>query len=213
MALSQGNSTFAEVPSTLTALTQLIDAQSPNTKPLTTLFERLQPLVTTATPVLTNFSQAIRRPGANNDLTELVRGAAGARQGADDGLTQQRAGAAGIGADHRLLRPLLPRAAGARCARSVRPAPTTTPTATTRASARSSPTFKLGANNNLTPASSAAGARRSEDRPAAPLPGRGHPARGRRLLAVHRQRPAQLRPDGDTEMNRRRRGSLAGARS
>ncbi|MGO9248936.1 MAG: MlaD family protein [Solirubrobacteraceae bacterium] len=69
-ALNQGNKALAEVPSTLTSLTQLIDAQRPNTKALTTLFERLQPLVTTATPVLTNFSQAISRPGANNDLTE-----------------------------------------------------------------------------------------------------------------------------------------------
>ncbi len=69
-ALNQGNKALAEVPQTLTSLTQLIDAQRPNTKALTTLFAKLQPLVTTATPVLTNFSQAISRPGANNDLTE-----------------------------------------------------------------------------------------------------------------------------------------------
>jgi phospholipid/cholesterol/gamma-HCH transport system substrate-binding protein len=68
--LNQGNKTFAEVPPTLTALTQLINAQRPNTQALTTLFAKLRPLVTTATPVVTNLSQAISRPGANNDLTE-----------------------------------------------------------------------------------------------------------------------------------------------
>ena len=68
--LSQGNRAFAEVPPTLTALTQLTNAQRPNTKALTTLFERLRPLVTTATPVVSDFSQAISRPGADNDLTE-----------------------------------------------------------------------------------------------------------------------------------------------
>ena len=62
-----------------------------------------------------------------------------------------------------------------------------------------SPSFKLGANNNLTPASAQQALEGLTDRPAAPLPGRGHPALGRRLGAVHRQRPAQLRPHGDTK--------------
>ncbi len=70
ITLNRGNKTFAEVPSTLAALTRLINVQRPNTPALTTLFERLRPLVTTATPALTNFSQAISRPGANNDLTD-----------------------------------------------------------------------------------------------------------------------------------------------
>jgi len=68
--LRQGNKTFTELPPTLTALTRLVNAQQPNTQALTTLFARLRPLVTTATPVVTNFSQAISRPGANNDLTD-----------------------------------------------------------------------------------------------------------------------------------------------
>jgi phospholipid/cholesterol/gamma-HCH transport system substrate-binding protein len=70
LTLNQGNKTFTELPLTLSALTDFMNAQRPNTRALTTLFERLRPLVTTATPVLTNFSQAISRPGANNDLTE-----------------------------------------------------------------------------------------------------------------------------------------------
>ncbi len=55
------------------------------------------------------------------------------------------------------------------------------------------------------------GARRPEDRAAAALPRRGDPAGRRRLLAVRGRRTAQLRPDGDALMNRRR-NSLAAAR-
>jgi phospholipid/cholesterol/gamma-HCH transport system substrate-binding protein len=68
--LNEGNKTFTQLPPTLTALTNLVNAQQPNTKALTTLFARLRPLVTTATPVVSNFSQAISRPGTNNDLTD-----------------------------------------------------------------------------------------------------------------------------------------------
>ena len=70
VALDKGSKVFAEEPGTLAVLTQLIHAQQPNTRALTTLFTKLQPLVTTATPVVTDFSQAISRPGADNDLTE-----------------------------------------------------------------------------------------------------------------------------------------------
>jgi len=70
VALDKGSKVFAEEPGTLAVLTQLIHAQQPSTRALTTLFTKLQPLVTTATPVVTDFSQAISRPGADNDLTE-----------------------------------------------------------------------------------------------------------------------------------------------
>ena len=70
VTLNQGNKTLAELPPTLTALTQLVNAQKPNTQALTTIFAKLRPLVTTATPVVSNFSQAISRPGVENDLTE-----------------------------------------------------------------------------------------------------------------------------------------------
>ncbi len=73
VTLRQGNKTFAELPSSLTALTKLVQASRPTTKPLTKLLERLRPLLTTATPVVHNFSQAFSRPGADNDLTDLVR--------------------------------------------------------------------------------------------------------------------------------------------
>lgn len=70
LTLSRGNRTFAQIPSTLSALTRLINAQQPNTQALTTLFAKLRPLLVTATPVVGNLSQAISRPGPNNDLTD-----------------------------------------------------------------------------------------------------------------------------------------------
>jgi phospholipid/cholesterol/gamma-HCH transport system substrate-binding protein len=71
--LRQGNRTFAELPATFDALSELVKESRPTTKSLTTLLERLRPFVTTATPVVANFSQTFSRPGANNDLTDLVR--------------------------------------------------------------------------------------------------------------------------------------------
>jgi phospholipid/cholesterol/gamma-HCH transport system substrate-binding protein len=73
VTLRQGNRTFADLPATFSALKQLVDASKPTSKPLTTFFNKLRPLVTTATPVVGNFSQAFSRPGPNNDLTDLVR--------------------------------------------------------------------------------------------------------------------------------------------
>jgi phospholipid/cholesterol/gamma-HCH transport system substrate-binding protein len=71
-ALRQGNTTFAELPSTFDALKELVDASKPTSKPLTTLFQRLTPLVTTATTPVSEFAEAFNRPGPNNDLTDLA---------------------------------------------------------------------------------------------------------------------------------------------
>jgi phospholipid/cholesterol/gamma-HCH transport system substrate-binding protein len=73
LTLRQGNRTFADLPSTFAALKQLVDASKPTSVPLTKLFTKLRPLLTTGTPVVSNFSLAINRPGPNNDLTDLVR--------------------------------------------------------------------------------------------------------------------------------------------
>jgi phospholipid/cholesterol/gamma-HCH transport system substrate-binding protein len=77
VTLRQGSRTFAELPSTLGALKQFVDASKPTVKPLTTLFTRLKPLLTTATPVVKNFSQAFSRPGPNNDLTDFANAVPG----------------------------------------------------------------------------------------------------------------------------------------
>jgi len=71
--LQQGNRTFAELPSTFGALKELVDASKPTVGPLTTLLERLRGLVTTGTTPVHNFHLAFSRPGPNNDLTDLVR--------------------------------------------------------------------------------------------------------------------------------------------
>jgi phospholipid/cholesterol/gamma-HCH transport system substrate-binding protein len=73
VTLQQGNKTFAELPATFAALSELVKESRPTTKSLTTLVERLRPLLTKATPVVGNLSQAFSSPGANNDLTDLVR--------------------------------------------------------------------------------------------------------------------------------------------
>ncbi len=74
VTLRQGNKTFAELPSTFTALKALVDASKPTSKPLVTLFEHLRGLVLTATPAVHNFNEAFNKPGPNNDLTDLVKG-------------------------------------------------------------------------------------------------------------------------------------------
>lgn len=61
---------FELQPAALSALTRLFVAQTPHNPALATLFARLSSLATTATPALVNFSQAISRPGPSNDLTE-----------------------------------------------------------------------------------------------------------------------------------------------
>ena len=73
VTLRQGNRTFADLPSTFTALKKLVDASKPTVQPLSKLFSKLQPLLTTATPVVKSFALSFNRPGPNNDLTAYVR--------------------------------------------------------------------------------------------------------------------------------------------
>ena len=73
IALRQGNRTFADLPAAFSTLKALVDASKPTSKPLTTFFGRLTPLVSTATPVVHNFGLAFNRPGPNNDLTDFAR--------------------------------------------------------------------------------------------------------------------------------------------
>ncbi|HTY96398.1 MAG TPA: MlaD family protein [Solirubrobacteraceae bacterium] len=70
--LHEGNETFRELPPTLAALESLVNASRPTTKSLTELLEALRPLLHTATPVVKNFALSFSRPGKNNDLTELA---------------------------------------------------------------------------------------------------------------------------------------------
>jgi len=70
--LREGNRTFAELPSTLTALRRLVNVSRPNTKTLAPFFERLRPLLAGATQPLHELSVAISKPGPSNDLTDFA---------------------------------------------------------------------------------------------------------------------------------------------
>jgi phospholipid/cholesterol/gamma-HCH transport system substrate-binding protein len=72
-ALRAGNRTFAELPSTLGALTALVNVSKPDQKRLPLFFSRLRSLVEPATPVVRNFGLAFNRPGPDNDLTDAIR--------------------------------------------------------------------------------------------------------------------------------------------
>jgi phospholipid/cholesterol/gamma-HCH transport system substrate-binding protein len=71
-AFKEGNRTFARLPAALAALRKLVNVSKPNTKKLALFFERLDPLLKLATPVLRQLSTAISKPGPNNDLTEFA---------------------------------------------------------------------------------------------------------------------------------------------
>jgi phospholipid/cholesterol/gamma-HCH transport system substrate-binding protein len=73
IALRQGNRTFAQLPSAFGALTQLVNASKPTSKPDTIFFARLRSLLSTATVPTHNFSLSFSRPGPNNDLTDWAR--------------------------------------------------------------------------------------------------------------------------------------------
>jgi phospholipid/cholesterol/gamma-HCH transport system substrate-binding protein len=70
--LKEGNRTFEELPATLGDLRKLVDVSKPATKTLASFFAKLRPLVDAGTPVVGNFSDAISKPGAGNDLTEVA---------------------------------------------------------------------------------------------------------------------------------------------
>jgi phospholipid/cholesterol/gamma-HCH transport system substrate-binding protein len=72
VTLRHGNQTFENVPATFAALKELVDASKPTSRPLTTFFTKLRPVLTTGTPVVENFSLSFSRPGPNNDLTDYV---------------------------------------------------------------------------------------------------------------------------------------------
>lgn len=70
--LKQGNALFAQLPSTLEDLRSLVDVSKADTKELPTFFSRLRTLLPHATPVVSNFAQALSKPGQTNDLTEAA---------------------------------------------------------------------------------------------------------------------------------------------
>jgi phospholipid/cholesterol/gamma-HCH transport system substrate-binding protein len=68
----QGNRTFEELPGTLADLTKLVDVSKTNTKQLAPFFSKVRGLIGPTTPVVSDFDEAISKPGAANDLTEAA---------------------------------------------------------------------------------------------------------------------------------------------
>jgi phospholipid/cholesterol/gamma-HCH transport system substrate-binding protein len=71
--LRNANTTFVNLRSTLDDLDKLVDASKPVAPKLAPFFRQLRPLVTDAQPVIKDLRTLISRPGAGNDLIDLLR--------------------------------------------------------------------------------------------------------------------------------------------
>ena len=71
--LRQANTTFVNLRSTLDDLDPLVDASKPVAPKLAPFFKQLRPLVTGAKPTIEDLQTLISRPGADNDLIDLLR--------------------------------------------------------------------------------------------------------------------------------------------
>lgn len=82
VTLRKANTTFVNLRSTLDDLDVLVDASKPATKDLAPLLRQLRPLVRDARPTIADLSTLINSPGANNDLTDLLKKAPALNQAA-----------------------------------------------------------------------------------------------------------------------------------
>ncbi|HEX8123621.1 MAG TPA: MlaD family protein [Solirubrobacteraceae bacterium] len=71
--MRRANSTFVNLRATLTDLDVLVAESKPATRRLAPFFRELRPLVRDARPTIHDLRVAIRRPGKDNDLVELMR--------------------------------------------------------------------------------------------------------------------------------------------
>ncbi|MDX6685651.1 MAG: phospholipid/cholesterol/gamma-HCH transport system substrate-binding protein [Baekduia sp.] len=71
--LRQANTTFVNLRSTLDDLDQLVNASKPVAPRLAPFFRQLRPLVTEARPTIKDLRTLIDRPGAGNDLIDLLQ--------------------------------------------------------------------------------------------------------------------------------------------
>lgn len=70
--LQEGNRAFGRLPATFSALRKLATAAVPDTTTLASFLSRLNELAGKASPVLHELSLALSRPGPNNDLTDVA---------------------------------------------------------------------------------------------------------------------------------------------
>jgi phospholipid/cholesterol/gamma-HCH transport system substrate-binding protein len=71
--LRNANTTFVNLRSTLDDLDELVDASKPVAPKLAPFFRQLRPLVSDARPTIKDLRTLISRPGASNDLIDLLR--------------------------------------------------------------------------------------------------------------------------------------------
>ncbi len=71
--LRRANTTFVNLRATLDDLDKLTDASLPATKDLAPFLAQLRPLVKQARPTIADLRQLVRKTGAGNDLTDLLR--------------------------------------------------------------------------------------------------------------------------------------------
>ena len=71
--LRRANTTFVNLRATLTDLDVLVAESKPATRELEPFLRELRPLVRSARPTIKDLRLAVRAPGANNDLVELMR--------------------------------------------------------------------------------------------------------------------------------------------
>ena len=71
--LRQANTTFVNLRSTLDDLDKLVNASKPVAPKLAPFFRQLRPLVHDARPTIADLRSLISRPGAGNDLIDLLR--------------------------------------------------------------------------------------------------------------------------------------------
>jgi phospholipid/cholesterol/gamma-HCH transport system substrate-binding protein len=73
LTLRRGNSTLVNLRSTLDDRDPLVNASKPVAPKLAPFFRQLRPLVTDARPTINDLRTLISRPGAGNDLIDLLR--------------------------------------------------------------------------------------------------------------------------------------------
>ena len=71
--LALSDTTFVDLRTALNDLTPLVDDTKPVAPKLQRLLEQLKPLAQDAVPTVRSLSRIVSRPGANNDLTDLVK--------------------------------------------------------------------------------------------------------------------------------------------
>ena len=85
--LRKSNSTFVNLRATLDDLDPLVSASKPVVRDLRPLLADLRPFAADAQPTFRDLAKAIRKPGAGNDLVELLRAQPALDKAANDPVT------------------------------------------------------------------------------------------------------------------------------